>query len=146
MRTLGFWLSLSFSLTQRFSLALGFSFLLLLAAGCATLERPKPLTGADVVFLSKSGKTAPEIIQELKRTDTVLALQASDFLKLHEAGVPAEVLDYLQRAQIDEIRWRDRYSQMYLYGPGFGPGFGWGPCPWPPYGFRRPYRGGPWGC
>ncbi|MEK6245211.1 MAG: hypothetical protein AABM33_12030 [Pseudomonadota bacterium] len=126
MRTLGFWV------------------LLLALAGCATVERPKPLTGADVVSLAKTGKTAPEIIAELKRTDTVLPLQASDFLKLHEAGVPAEVLDYLQRAQIDEIRWRDRHSQMYWYGPGFGPHFGWGPCPWP--GRMRPYRGGPWGC
>ena len=123
MRTLGFWL------------------ILLLAAGCATLERPVPLSGADVVNLAKSGKTAPQIIEELKRTDTVLPLQASDIVALHESGVPNEVLDYLQRAQIDEIRWRDRYSHGYWYGPGYYRGFG--PCPFPPL---RPYRGGPWGC
>jgi hypothetical protein len=76
---------------------------------------------------------------------TVLPLQASDFVKLHEAGVPPEVLDYLQSAQINDIRWRDRYSQMYWYGPGFGPRFGCGPCPWPGAGLRS-YRGGPWGC
>ena len=130
--------------TLGFSLPLGFSILLLLAAGCATVERPKPLTGADVVALAREGKTPQQIIEELKRTDTVLPLQASDFIKLHEAGVQPEVLDYLQRAQIDEIRWRDRYSQMYWYGPGFYRGFG--PCPWPPSSFMRPYRGGPWGC
>ena len=122
---------------------LGFCLLLLVLAGCATIERPKPLAGADIVFLAKSGKSAPQIIEELKRTDTVLPLQASDILALHESGVPNEVLDYLQRAQIDEIRWRDRYSQMYWYGPGFYRGFG--PCPWPGAGLR-PYRGGPWGC
>ncbi len=75
---------------------LGFSLLLLVLAGCATLDGPPPL-------------------------------QASDIVALHESGVPKEVLDYLQRAQIDEIRWRDRYSQSYWYGPGY-------------------YRGGPWGC
>ena len=123
MRTLGFWL------------------ILVALAGCASFDRPKPLTGADVVLLAKSGKTAPEIIEELKRSDTVLPLQASDIVSLHEAGVPSEVLDYLQRAQIDEIRWRDRYTQGYWYGPGYYRGFG--PCPFPPL---RPYRGGPWGC
>ena len=120
---------------------LGFSLLLLALAGCATLDGPKPLTGAEIVILSNSGKTAPEIIEELRRTGTVLPLQASDIVALHESGVPKEVLDYLQRAQIDEIRWRDRYSRGYWYGPGFYRGFG--PCPWPP---MRPYRGGPWGC
>ncbi len=120
---------------------LGFSLLLLVLAGCATLDGPPPLTGADIVFLAKSGKAAPEIIAELRRTGTVLPLQASDIVALHESGVPKEVLDYLQRAQIDEIRWRDRYSQSYWYGPGFYRG--WGPCPFPP---PRYYRGGPWGC
>ena len=123
MRTLGFWL------------------VLLFAAGCASFDRPKPLTGADIVSLAKSGKTPTEIIEELKRTDTVLPLQASDIVALHDSGVPNEVLDYLQRAQIDEIRWRDRYSQSYFYGPGYYRGFG--PCPFPPL---RPYRGGAWGC
>lgn len=123
MRTLGFWL------------------IALLMAGCASLDGPKPLTGADIVVLAQSGKTAPEIIEELKRTGTVLLLQASDIVNLHDSGVPNEVLDHLQRAQIDEIRWRDRYSQSYWYGPGYYRGFG--PCPFPPL---RPYRGGPWGC
>src|SRR5476651_2013588 len=87
---------------------------LLLVAGCASVDRPKPLTGADIVILARSGKTAPEIIEELKRTDTVLPLQASDYVRLHDGGVPDEVLNYLQLAQIDDIRWRE---QMYWYGP-----------------------------
>ena len=120
---------------------LGFCLILLFAVGCATVDQAKPLSGPDIVFLAKSGKTAPEIIEELKRTGTVLPLQASDILALHDSGVPNEVLDFLQRAQLDEIRWRDRYSQSYWYGPGYYRGFG--PCPFPPL---RPYRGGPWGC
>ena len=120
---------------------LAFSLSMLFLAGCATVERPKPHTSVEIVALSKSGATPQRIVEELKRTDTVLPLQASDILKLHEAGVPPEVLDYLQLAQIEEIRWRDRYSQGYFYGPGYYRGFG--PCPFPPL---RPYRGGPWGC
>ena len=115
---------------------LGFSLLLLIAAGCATVEQPKPLSAADVVEMAKSGKSPQQIIGELKRTDTVILLQASDIVALHEAGVPNEVLDYLQRVQIDEIRWRDR--SLYWYGPGYGRYYGWGPC----FG---PYRGR-WGC
>ena len=123
MRTLGFWLIPIF------------------IAGCASFDGPKPLTGADIVILAQGGKTAPEIIEELKRTGTVLQLQASDIVSLHDSGVPNEVLDHLQRAQIDEIRWRERYSQGYWYGPGFYRGFG--PCPFPP---SRTYRGSAWNC
>jgi hypothetical protein len=120
---------------------LGFCLLLVALAGCATIDRPTPLTGAELVFLAKSGKTAPEIIEQLKRSDTVLPLQASDILALHDAGVQKEVLDYLQRAQLDEIRWRERNSQMFWHGPTYR---GFGSWPWPPANFMRPYRG-PWG-
>jgi ABC-type Fe3+-hydroxamate transport system substrate-binding protein len=115
--------------------------MLLALAGCASLEPgPPPLSAADVIALAKEGKSPQQIIDELKRTATVLPLQASDIIALHEAGVPSPVLDYLQLAQIDEIRWRDRYSYYYWYGPGY---YRFGPCPW---GFRGTYRGGPWGC
>jgi hypothetical protein len=113
---------------------LGFSLILaalLAASGCATVSVP-PLSAADVMALAKQGKSAEEIIAELKRTDTVLALRASDYVALHKAGVPDEVLDYLQLVQIDEIRWRER--SLYWYGPYYGRYYGWGP--W--YG---PYRG-----
>jgi len=115
------------------------AFLLLLAlAGCASVPAPTPLTGADIVALAKEGKTSQQIIDELKRTETVLALRASDYVALHEAGVPDEVLNYLQLVQIEDLRWRER--SRYWYGPyyGFGPYYGWGPC----FG---PYRGR-WGC
>ncbi len=96
--------------------------LLLALAGCAGLERPQPLSGAELVVLAREGKTPQQMIDELKRTDTVLMLQASDIVQLHESGVPNEVLDYLQRAQIEEIRRRERQQQMY-WGPLHG-GFG----------------------
>ena len=115
---------------MRTSLALhGALFSLLLLASCASLQGPPPLSGADIVALSKSGRGPAEIIAELQRTNTVLSLQASDIVGLHNAGVPNEVLDYLQRAQIEELRWRERN----WYGGGYYGGFyrGWGPCPFP---------------
>ena len=103
---------------------------------------PDPLSGPDLVRLTREGRTPAQIIEELKRTNTVLPLQASDILLLNEAGVSPEVLNYLQQALIDEVRWRERISQPYGFGTGFYRGFG--PCPWPG-GANRGYRGG-WRC
>jgi hypothetical protein len=105
----------------------------LLLGGCATRPAVPTLSPADVVQMSKQGKPSYEIVAELKRTNTVLELRASDYVALHEAGVAKEVLDYLQLVQIQDIRWRER---SYWYGPGFGPYYGWGPCRYP----------GRWGC
>ncbi len=111
----------------------------LLLASCATLEKnPSPMTADDVIARAKGGIDAKTIIDELFRTDTVLPLTAAEIVRLHEAGVQNEVLDYLQYAQLQAIRWHD---QSYWYGTGFYRG--WGPCPFPA---RRGYRGGPWGC
>lgn len=104
---------------------LGFSLVLatlLLAAGCAAVSVP-PLSAGDVVAMAKQGKSAEDMIAELNRTDTVLSLRASDYVALHAAGVPDEVLDYLQFVQIEEIRWRER-SLYGWYGPYY---YGW---PW----------------
>ena len=120
-----------------------FSFLLMLAlAGCATIEKhPNPLGADDVIARAKAGASPKEIIAEIFRTDTVIALTAAEIVRMHEGGVQNEVLDYLQQRQIEELRWRDRFANSYWYGPGFYRGFG--PCPWPP---SRGHRGGPRGC
>jgi hypothetical protein len=104
----------------------------LLLGGCAALEpRPAPLTRADVVLLAKSGEAPNAIIERLRQTQTILELSASEILELSEAGVPREVLDYLQAAQIGDLRRRLQFERM-LYGPGMSPfsrcgGF----APWP---------------
>jgi hypothetical protein len=105
---------------------LAFSALWLLLAGCATVDAPPPLSGAEIVELARSGKSAPEIIAELQRTGTVLPLAASDIVSLHEAGVPDEVLDYLQRAQIDALLWQERRDMWWYGGGAFG---GWSYTP-----------------
>src|SRR4029077_9880440 len=120
---------------------LGFCLLLLMLAGCSTLEKhPNPLTPDDLIARAKSGATAKAMIDEIFYTDTLIALNAAETVRLHDAGVPDEVLDYLQQRQLEELRWRDR-SFNYWYGPGFYRGVG--PCP---FGPPRRFRGGPWGC
>ena len=123
MRTLGFWV------------------ILLFVAGCTTLEpHPHPLSADDVIARAKNGVSSKAIIDEMFRTNTVIPVSAAEIVRLHQAGVPNEVLDYLQYAQLQEIRWRDQSN--YWYGPGFYRGFGYGPCMFPP----RRSRGGTWGC
>ncbi len=120
---------------------LGFLLFLLSLAGCAAFgPQPTPMTADDVIARTKNGASAKEIINELFQTNTVLPATASELVRLHDAGVATEVLDYLQYAQRQEIRWRDQLNN-YWYGPGFYRGFGYGPCMFPP---RRGYRGG-WG-
>ena len=84
--------------------------------------------------MTKSGTSAQEIIDRLKSTGTVIFLSASDIVRLHREGVAPEVLDWLQRAQIEEVarteRFRSPYSPYYG-GPYFCPGI-------------RTYPYGPW--
>jgi len=115
-----------------------------LLGACASVEtRPAPLTQADVIRLAKEGRGAGEIIEALKQTHSVLLLTGSDIARLHDAGVPAAVLDHLQQAQIEEISWRARFWHMYDYPP-FG---AWSRCGWPPGPWPHPTLRGIWrGC
>ena len=107
---------------------LAFSVLWCLLAGCATLDSPPPLSGAEIVQLARTGKTAPEIIAELQRTNTVLPLLASDYAALHDEGVPDEVLNYLQSAQIEDALWRERSMVWGWNFPSWGVYYGRGSC------------------
>ena len=89
----------------------------LLVGGCAAFDTgPPPLTRTDVVQLTRTGETPSAIIGRLQSTQTVLALSASDIVDLRQAGVAMEVLDYLQAAQLAELRRRAQFDQL-LYGP-----------------------------
>lgn len=108
--------------------------MLLLLGGCAALEpRPAPLAREDIVALAKSGAPAKEVIDRLRQTQTVLPLSATDILQLSEAGVPREVLDYLQAAQIADLRQRMQFDRM-LYGPEMSPFSRCGRAPFNRYG------------
>jgi hypothetical protein len=110
----------------------------LLGACAAFAPRPEPLGKDDLVRMARSGASAQVIIERLESTGTVLFLGGSDIVRLHREGVPEEVLDWLQRRQIDEIRRRDFLWQPHnrslcwpydfrLYDPMRAPGPG---CYW----------------
>jgi hypothetical protein len=119
----------------------------LLAAGCAGLApRPAPLTRSELIMLAKTGAPAQTMIAELERTRTVLSLSASDIVQLSEANVPREVLDYLQRAQIAQVRREERFDLLWGH-PGYHLG-GAARCLGPASRFHplHGYRGWYWPC
>jgi hypothetical protein len=115
------------------------AFLLLLLtlnlAGCASvLEAPSPPpTTEQIVQMAKSGQSADQIIETLKKTGAVYPLNASELTALSRQGVPDKVLDYLQKTHIDAEKrrayWQAReqslwpYYGPYRYPPGFYPGY-----------------------
>jgi hypothetical protein len=109
--------------------------LAVLLAGCASVEpRPAPLTRDDLVGMAKAGEPAQAMIQALEDTRSVMMLSASDIVRLHQEGVPQEVLDHLQRAQMEEIRRREALARMHAW-PLYA-------SPWPLY--ATPWRCPPW--
>ena len=112
----------------------------LLVCGCAGLgKRPPPLTSGEIVQLAQSGVPAAKIIERLQATDSVIFLSASDILELNRQGVPAEVLDWLQREQVRELRRRDAFD-YWSYNAQFSRCIGWSGRRYPqPFMFRSPY-------
>jgi phage baseplate assembly protein W len=88
-----------------------------LLAGCAGMQRRPPPTLAQVVEMSQAGKPAEEIIRELQDTRAVYPLTGSQIARLHDQGVPDTVLDYLQNAYAESIRWdaRLRYDNSFFW-------------------------------
>jgi hypothetical protein len=76
--------------------------------GCSGMPRRPPPSLDQIVEMSKSGKAAEEIIQELRETRAVYRLSGSQIARLHEQGVPDPVLDYMQDAYMDRVRWESR--------------------------------------
>ena len=95
---------------------------LALLAGCATVDPVPRVTKEDLVELARAGADADWIIDRLVETRTILFLSASDLVELHAQGVPQEVLDWMQAAQMHELRRRE--AMLYGGGP-------FGPCAWP---------------
>ena len=86
---------------------------IVLAAGCAVLttvsgcagmdRRPIP-TLDDIVQMSADGVSDDEIILQLKMSGAVYQLSASQIVDLSDRGVSKTVLDYMQKAYIENLR------------------------------------------
>jgi hypothetical protein len=93
---------------------------LTLVAGCAGMQRRAPPSVDQIVEMSKAGKPADEIIRELQETRAVYPLTATQIVRLHEQGVSDSVLDYMQNAYAESIRWDARVQ--------YESGFWWHDC------------------
>jgi hypothetical protein len=90
---------------------------LVLVSSCAGLQHRPPPSIDQIVEMANAGKPAEEIVRELQETRAVYPLTASQIIKLHEQGVPDAVLDYMQNAYADNIRWqaRSQYEGAYFW-------------------------------
>ena len=88
-----------------------------LLCGCAGMQRRPPPSIEQIVEMAKAGKPAEEIVRELQETRAVYPLTASQIVRLHEQGVPDAVLDYMQNAYAESIRWdaRMQYEGSYWW-------------------------------
>ncbi|HEY6863596.1 MAG TPA: hypothetical protein VI319_06810 [Burkholderiales bacterium] len=121
------------SLLQRFRAGCVIFSTLVLGA-CATVQGPPPPTPDEIVALAKSGAPAQDIIRRMQESGAVYPLSASQLARLREQGVPDEVIDYMNRTYLDEVRRREAMRQQFFYGPMFPPYypyyFGPGLPPW----------------
>src|SRR5690349_2182731 len=84
--------------------------------GCAGVSQ-RPVTPiSEVVQAASTGQPA-QAIERAKSTRTTYALKGSDFGKLADAGVPDEVLDYLQQSWYDDV---DILTRYWVLGEGLG--------------------------
>jgi hypothetical protein len=91
----------------------------LLVAGCTTY-RQSPLTVNQVVEMSKAGVPPSQIIAEMRDSHTVYPVKASQLARLHEMGVPDEVIDYMQSTYIASARRQQNMEDWYYWTP-YGP-------------------------
>ena len=96
---------------------MGALLLVALLGGCAGMERRPPPSLEQVVEMSQAGKPAEEIVRELQDTRAVYPLTGSQIARLHDQGVPDTVLDYLQNAYAESIRWEAwrRYDYSFYW-------------------------------
>jgi hypothetical protein len=97
------------------SLLIGASLVAL--AGCVTTPT-RQYSNEEILGMTKQGKTGLEIVDTLRAGRAVYDKPASELLTLGKSGVAAEVLDYMQQTQLDEIR-RDERWRAYPYGDPF---------------------------
>jgi len=82
-------------------------------AGCATTQYPVPpynrYSAEDIIAMAHAGEPSKQIIAKLRAANGFYPLRASDLIRLHEQGVPLDVLDYMQDTYIREVRREERF-------------------------------------
>jgi len=101
-----------FALTRSLVLVVG----LLLLTGCATTgtNQFKTVTVEEILQMSKDRVPTDQIIRKIAESGTVYRLSASQLADLRQAGVPDEVINYMQQTYLDAVR-RDQARQDLRY-------------------------------
>jgi hypothetical protein len=88
-------------------------------AGCVSNYQYQPYSSVplynrysidDIVAMSNSGVPSGEIIARLEQANGFYPLRASDYVLLHQRGVPDDVLDYMQQAYVRQVRREERFQ------------------------------------
>jgi hypothetical protein len=112
------------------STALFLSLLLLSSCVYQQVQPIEPLTEEDIIRMSKEGTPPEKIIERIRDSHTIYIMDTTDVLRLHELGVPNEVVDYMLNTRIRALERQAHYPYSYSYGPYWHPypvhfGFMW---------------------
>ncbi len=115
----------------------------LLLGGCASMgiKPVKEFTMAEIVSLSKEGKSPTAIVETLREGGATYSYAASELVDLSKQGVSVEVLDYLQETHLRQVRRQERLRTQDVLQSGWVPwgSFGGRGIPTLVYIHGRPY-------
>ena len=96
-------------------------------SGCTTIGNSSPpLTIDALVARSKQGESAESLLASLRASRERFALSGSEYALLKERGLPAAVLDELQRRALQAARDDQWRNNQFYWGPWGGPWFPFG--------------------
>ncbi|MEO7253867.1 MAG: hypothetical protein ABIZ64_06450 [Casimicrobium sp.] len=95
--------------------------------GCATMiDSAPPLTIDALVQRAKLGESVESLLASLRGSRERFALSGSEYALLKERGLPAAVLDELQKRELQAVRDDQWRNSRFYWNP-------WG-GPWSPFG------------
>jgi len=117
-----------FALPRSLLLAIG----LLLLAGCATTgtSQFKTVTVEEILQMSRDKVPTDQIIKKVAESGTIYRLSASQLADLRQAGVPNEVINYMQQTYLDAVRRDQSREDLGRWSPSGGYWYGGVPYGW----------------
>ena len=101
---------------------------LLVCAGCHQAfyqeDLPSPVTPANVIEMTKEGKTPEEILEIIRHARMVYDLSVKEIKEMLDAEVKDDVIDYMNRTrawQLSRAIQRQRYFSWGYYDPYWWP-------------------------
>ncbi len=96
-------------------------------SGCATVgDRAPPLTIDALVERAKQGESVESLLASLRGSRERFALSGSEYALLKERGLPAAVLDELQKRELQAVRDDQWRNNQFYWGPWGGRWFPFG--------------------